>query len=76
MKTILLVIACAVILFLVVLTAVFVMELVFTLIVPKEHCRVCRKEMDIDEVNFLTGEVVHRCPHCGRSRKVKYDNLM
>ena len=45
-------------------------------VLPKQECPECKTEMDVKLHNIYTGQVLYRCPKCGREIYIHYeDNL-
>lgn len=74
MKIILLIILLLLILFLLIGFAILVSNILAGVVLPKQECPECKTEMDVKLHNIYTGQVLYRCPKCGREVHIHYDD--
>lgn len=63
------------ILFLLIGFVVLVGNILARVVLPKQDCPDCKTEMDVKLHNIYTGQVLYRCPKCGKEVYIHYDNL-
>lgn len=73
MKVVLVVLA-ILILLLIFRFAVLVCNILADVVLPKQECPECKTEMDVKLHNIYTGQVLYRCPKCGREVYIHYDD--
>ena len=74
MKVVLLVVWMILIFLLIFGFAILVGNILAGVVLPKQDCPDCKTEMDVKLHNIYTGQVLYRCPKCGKEVYIHYDD--
>lgn len=74
MKVVLLVVWVILIFLLIFGFAILVGNILAGVVLPKQECPECKTEMDVKLHNIYTGQVLYRCPKCGKEVYIHYDD--